>query len=983
MATKASPKKTYVVEETYADDLICRSCGVVTPLSDFRLFQTSPEQVHMDFCVHCEQKHGTTALYRRFNAYGTAEIVKAVFTAERTPDIRKTPEQVRLLVQSKSDRAPETNEEVIKRELQRRELARRRLIYFTTAFHPAYKPGWMHQDICRRLERFVQQIEAGASPRLMICMPPRSGKLVAHSTPTLTTEGWKPHGELCVGDMVYHPSGSPTKIVAVSPDDIASLEVVFSDGSVVKVHPNHEWTVYDRSRGAWRVVETSYLASQALHSGPKGTRGGRYRFQLPDIAAVVHPDAPLLMPPYALGAWLGDGTSARPWITHAAADTAVIEGVTACGYAPTQTYVHKTTGVHSTVFAGDREKSDEHRGAATGLFMRHIHSLGVRGNKHIPEPYFRASVSQRLQLMAGLIDTDGTVDKHGRVLFSSCMPRLANDVLRLARELGMRPYMHIAAPKTSSSGIVGKQDVYVVGFQPNQHIPTRLARKEIGRFAVRRRVSVTCVRPAPPELGKCIQVDMDDGMYMVGAQLTPTHNSALASDAFPSWVLGKHPEWPIIASSYAQSLPLEFSRNIRDRLTDPEYMSIFPNSRLRADAKGIEAWKTIAGGGYIAAGVGTGITGKGFMLGILDDPIKDQEAADSEQIRNATYKWYQSVFRTRVAPGGGILIINTRWHWHDPSGLLLDQDAELAKSGVPLEERENWEVVSYPAIAEADEYLMRDGTIGRDVPPEVQDQALRLLRKKGEALHPERYPINELKKLKNSLSASIWSALYQQQPTPDEGDFFKKDDFQFRWLDPAYRPLCTVFMTVDYAIGKKQRNDFTVAAVFALDAEDNLYVLEIRRGRWGTTEIADNVAALVERHKPDIYAGEQGSIHMAVWPVIKQALDARRLYITVDETLTPIQDKEARARPLQGRMQRHKLFFSYDEATRPEIYDITEREMLQFPNGVNDDIVDVLAWGSRLALNISLPNAQTPVQRQKGWKDKLVATTAARSSMAA
>lgn len=635
MATKASPKKTYVVEETYADDLICRSCGVVTPLSDFRLFQTSPEQVHMDFCVHCEQKHGTTALYRRFNAYGTAEIVKAVFTAERTPDIRKTPEQVRLLVQSKSDRAPETNEEVIKRELQRRELARRRLIYFTTAFHPAYKPGWMHQDICRRLERFVQQIEAGASPRLMICMPPRSGK------------------------------------------------------------------------------------------------------------------------------------------------------------------------------------------------------------------------------------------------------------------------------------------------------------------------------------------------------------SALASDAFPSWVLGKHPEWPIIASSYAQSLPLEFSRNIRDRLTDPEYMSIFPNSRLRADAKGIEAWKTIAGGGYIAAGVGTGITGKGFMLGILDDPIKDQEAADSEQIRNATYKWYQSVFRTRVAPGGGILIINTRWHWHDPSGLLLDQDAELAKSGVPLEERENWEVVSYPAIAEADEYLMRDGTIGRDVPPEVQDQALRLLRKKGEALHPERYPINELKKLKNSLSASIWSALYQQQPTPDEGDFFKKDDFQFRWLDPAYRPLCTVFMTVDYAIGKKQRNDFTVAAVFALDAEDNLYVLEIRRGRWGTTEIADNVAALVERHKPDIYAGEQGSIHMAVWPVIKQALDARRLYITVDETLTPIQDKEARARPLQGRMQRHKLFFSYDEATRPEIYDITEREMLQFPNGVNDDIVDVLAWGSRLALNISLPNAQTPVQRQKGWKDKLVATTAARSSMAA
>lgn len=620
---------------TAEEQLRCRACGEDRALDDFRLFQTRPEKLHMDFCVHCELEHGTLTLYRRYNAYGTPDIIKEVFAASRMNPLRRTPEQVRLLVEPTEKVVPKTNEQVIQLEIARRELARRRLIYYTTSFQPSYKPGWVHQDICRRLERFVAQIEAGQSPRLMICMPPRHGK------------------------------------------------------------------------------------------------------------------------------------------------------------------------------------------------------------------------------------------------------------------------------------------------------------------------------------------------------------SVLASDLFPSWVLGKHPEWPIIASSYAQSLPLEFSRNIRDRLEDPEYKAVFPDTKLRPDAKGIEAWKTTKHGGYVAAGVGTGITGKGFMLGIMDDPIKDQEAAMSETIRDATFAWYQAVFRTRAAPGAGILIINTRWHWHDPSGRLLEQDAELEKSGVPLEEREGWEVVSYPAIAESDEYLMRDGTIAIDVTEDEQPNVLRLLRSKGDALHPERYPLNELKKVKNTLTTSIWSALYQQKPTPDEGDFFKKDDFKYRWLDPAYLPLCRIFMTVDYAISKKQRRDYTVMGVFALDSDDNLFLLEVRRGRWGTKDIVSNAVAMVERHKPELYAGERGQIHEAVWPLIQDALDEKRLYISVDESLVPIQDKEVRARPLQGRMQRHKLFFSYDETTKPEIYDVTEREMLQFPDGANDDIVDMCAWGARLALNIALPTQKAPPSSKKSWKSKLTVQKTGNNSMAA
>lgn len=635
MAKKAAKQKFDLPVDDAPVPLTCRACGQERALDDFRFYRTMPDKLHMDFCVHCELEHGTLVLYRRYNAYGTEEIIKAVFEASRVPEIRRTPDQVRLLVEPSQREAPRSNEQVIQLELARREMAKRRFLYFASAFQPNYKPGWVHQDIARRLERFVKAIEDGKSPRLMICMPPRHGK------------------------------------------------------------------------------------------------------------------------------------------------------------------------------------------------------------------------------------------------------------------------------------------------------------------------------------------------------------SVLASDLFPSWVLGKHPEWPIIATSYAQSLPLEFSRNIRDRMEDPEYKAVFPETKLRPDAKGIEAWKTTKHGGYVAAGVGTGITGKGFMLGIVDDPIKDQEAAQSETIRDATIGWYQAVFRTRAAPGAGILVINTRWHWHDVSGRLLEQDEQLEKAGVPVEEREGWEVVSYPAIAENDEYLLADGTIVQGVMDEEQGDVLRLLRRKGEALHPERYPLNELKKIKNTSAPSIWTALYQQKPTPDEGDYFKKDDFRYRWLDPTYRELCRRFITVDYAIGKKQRNDFTVIIAFALDSNDDLYVLGIDRGRWGTRQIAEHVLAMVKKYKPELYAGEQGQIHHAVWPIIQEALDKEREYVSVDETLVPIQDKEVRARPIQGRAQRHKLFFSFDDQVKPEIYDIAEREMLQFPDGVNDDIVDALAWGGRLALNISLPTMKAPPSQKKSWKDKLPGQKPSANPMAA
>lgn len=615
-------KTKFIMPEEAVVVLACRCCGVERPLDDYRVFSTSP-LLRMDFCIHCEHQHGTIQCYRRFNAYGTPAITQAVFTAERIPAARRNGDQARLLILPSERRVPESKEELIKQEMQRRELCRRRLVYYVQQMMPEYTPGWFHQDLCRRLEKFMRDVEEERSPRLIVAVPPRHGK------------------------------------------------------------------------------------------------------------------------------------------------------------------------------------------------------------------------------------------------------------------------------------------------------------------------------------------------------------SKLASDMFPSWVLGKHPEWPIILSSYNQDLPLEFSRSIRDRLNSDIHKAIYPDARVRTDAKGVEHWKTTKDGGVKAIGVGGGLTGFGGKILIADDLIKDAEAAGSEVILKNTWDWYQMVFRSRLAPGGGILLIGTRWHWNDPSGRAIEIDEEAIKAGVPVWERENWDIISYPALAEGNEYLMRDGSVQTD--PPNPEEAVRLLRETGGALHPERYPASELRKIKNTFTPTNWSALYQQKPTPEEGSFFIRDNFRYLWLDPAYRPLCRIFMCVDYAIGKKQRNDYTVMGIFALDSNDTLWVLDIRRGRWGTNEIATEALALVKMWKPEVYAGERGQIHMAVWPVIEKLLNKERLYISVDESLVPIQDKETRARPLQGRMQQRKLVFSYDGHTKPDIYDSTERELLQFPNGAHDDIVDCLAWGARLALNMSLPSVKAPPAK-KGWEDTLRAT---------
>lgn len=450
--------------------------------------------------------------------------------------------------------------------------------------------------------------------------------------------------------------------------------------------------------------------------------------------------------------------------------------------------------------------------------------------------------------------------------------------------------------------------------------------------------------------------------------MPPRHGkSELGSRMFPAWHLGREPDHEIIACSYNVGLAMSFSRKVKEVMEDPSYHSVF-ETRLNPDFKGAEEWG-IEGkrGGYVAAGVGGGITGKGAHILTIDDPIKNAEEADSADNREKLKEWYDSTAYTRLAPGGGVLIVQTWWHDDDLAGRL--QVAMAAD-----EEADQFIVIKYPAIAEFDEYLDYDTDLIVDEEPENG----KLLRLKGEPLHQDRYDIQKLNQIKRTISPRFWSALYQQNPVPDDGAYFLKEHFRRAALPPVRRS--NVFVAWDFAISEKKLNDYTVGTVLLQDENDVLHVAEQLRFKSGDAFfIVEAILNLSKKwYSPGIQLGfEDGQIYRAIESLLKKRMRETSFYPPVT-VLKPISDKLARARPLQGRMQQGMVSFAADG----EWYDACRLEMLRFPAGAHDDCVDSLSWATQMAIG------RAPPQRQKtkepaSWRDKLNSNNGRGSFMAA
>jgi len=457
--------------------------------------------------------------------------------------------------------------------------------------------------------------------------------------------------------------------------------------------------------------------------------------------------------------------------------------------------------------------------------------------------------------------------------------------------------------------------------------------------------------------------------------------------------MGQYPDHEFIACSYNVSLAMDFSRKVKQIINDPLYKSVF-NAELDPNNQSTETWGlNNARGGYVAAGIGGAITGKGAHILLIDDPVKNAEEADSPDTREKIWEWYLSTAYSRLAPGGGVLIIQTWWHDDDLAGRLQT----MMKDGHDDQHVDQFDVVKYPAMAEADEWLdTQTNKIERlehQEPPQdsilraharaiaagMDTTHLRFLRAKGEALHPARYDLEKLLRIKaQNKGGRWWSALYQQNPVPDDGAYFLKEHFR-RGIVP-HVSRSNVYIAWDFAISEKKQNDYTVGTVGLQDENDMLHVADQIRFKSGDgLFIVESILNLCERwYSPNLILGfEDGQIYRAIEALLKKRMRERRVYPSV-MVLKPITDKMARARPLQGRMQQGMVSFN----AVGEWYDGMRQELLRFPAGVHDDQVDSLAWMTTMAIGRQ-PPMKPRTKEPASWKDKLKLSGTSGSFMAA
>lgn len=422
--------------------------------------------------------------------------------------------------------------------------------------------------------------------------------------------------------------------------------------------------------------------------------------------------------------------------------------------------------------------------------------------------------------------------------------------------------------------------------------------------------------------------------------MPPRHGKTqIASRFFPAYALGRNPDLSIIATSYSADLSSRNNRDVQRIMESEEYGKVFPQSCL--SAKNVRTTSGVAlrnsdifeivghEGCYRSSGVGGGITGMGCDIAIIDDPFKSRAEADSLTVRDNVWEWYTSTLYTRLAPGGGVIIINTRWHMDDLSGRLLEAER--------MGEGDKWRVVNFPAIAEADEEN----------------------RKAGEALHPERYPLEQLRAIRKAIGTRDWEALYQQHPTPDGGNIFKKEWLRFYAPGDLPDRFDQMLLSWDMTFKEGDDNDYVVGQCWGRKGADR-YLLDQVRGRMGFTDTLSAFKGLADKWPQ---ASRKLVEDKANGPAV---IDSLKHAVPGIIPVNPDGSKTARAYAVTTVFESGNVYIPHPGACAWAGDYVAE--LTQFPGAMHDDQVDATTQAlrdmeRRPGLNINPAVLRQPLQQ--------------------
>ena len=394
--------------------------------------------------------------------------------------------------------------------------------------------------------------------------------------------------------------------------------------------------------------------------------------------------------------------------------------------------------------------------------------------------------------------------------------------------------------------------------------------------------------------------------------MPPGHaKSRYASILFPSYYLGMFPGKSVIMASHTAELAGKWGRACKRIIDDLKYQYIM-GVKLKKDSQSSDRFDLSNGSEYFACGVGGAIAGQRADLAIIDDPIRSKEDAESDTIRNKIWDWYVNDFCTRAKPDASKVVIMTRWHEDDLVGRILDSP-----------DKDNWDILSLPAIAEPNDAL------GREV---------------GEALWPDYIPVGMLENIRKVTNKKTWHSLYQQNPAPDEGVRFRKEFIKIVEHIPQN---LSIYGASDYAL-TRDGGDYTAHVVCGHDPKtDDLYIIDLWRGQVELNEGIEKFIDLCLKHKPITWAEEKGMLFQSANSYIEKAMVTRRCFTNRK------QFSVGRGSIKYGKEIRAISFENYFSDGRVKILDREWTneliaEMIKFPSGKHDDQVDALGLIGRM-----------------------------------
>ena len=398
-----------------------------------------------------------------------------------------------------------------------------------------------------------------------------------------------------------------------------------------------------------------------------------------------------------------------------------------------------------------------------------------------------------------------------------------------------------------------------------------------------------------------------------------TGKSELVSTRLPAFLFGVNPKTQIIAASYNATLAAKMNRTVQRVIDSPEYARVFPETQLngsnvRSTAQGSwlrnsDEFEVVGHGGfYRSAGVGGSATGYGMTVGIIDDPVKNREEANSRVYQERVWDWYTSTFYSRLEKEGAIIVCATRWSEGDLIGRLLAQAAADP-------EADQWTLLTFPALCEKGKHP--------DDPRQLD-----------EPLWPEKYSLARMAKMKKAIGSRDWASLYQQRPAPAGGSVVK--DVWWRYYDKLPQGLTDYTLSVDLTFDNK--GDFACYQVWAAKGADR-YLLDMVLRRETFTEQLHTFAQMCAKH-PQVRV-----------KLVEKAANGAALISTLQSKIpgiipvVPVGSKENRAEAVAPQIEAGNVYLP-TPAQAPWVGEFVS-QWSYFPNGAHDDAVDSASMALR------------------------------------